>query len=198
MTGRSHDTSMIETLTTYDTELFLFLNNLGSERWDEFWLIVTAKWSSIPLYALLLYLVFRQFGLKGTLILIVAVALMITASDQLANLFKYGIQRPRPCRLEALQSQMRFVAEGCGRFGFFSAHAASSMALAVFLGLSLRKYYHYLPFILLFWAVIIAYSRIYLGVHYPLDILTGMFFGSLLGCGFYLLMTWAMRRFNAA
>jgi undecaprenyl-diphosphatase len=187
---------MIDTLLTYDTELFLFLNNLGSEQWDGFWLIVTEKWSSIPVYAVLLYLIYRHYGLKGTLLIMVAVALMITATDQLANLFKYGIERPRPCRVEALQDQMRFVAEGCGRFGFFSAHAASSMAAAVFLGLALRKYYRYLPFLLLFWAVIVAYSRIYLGVHYPLDIIVGMFFGGLTGTVFYLLQLRARRRFS--
>ncbi len=188
---------MIETLLTYDTELFLFLNNLGNERWDGFWKIVTEKWSSIPVYFVLLVLVYRQFGLKGTAIILVTVALMITATDQLANLFKYGLQRPRPCRVEALQDQMRFVADGCGRYGFFSAHAASTMAAAVFVGLALRKTYRYLPFLLLFWAVFVAYSRIYLGVHYPLDIITGMCFGGIIGWGFYLLMLWAQRKFNA-
>lgn len=188
---------MIETLLTYDTELFLFLNNLGNERWDGFWRVVTEKWSSIPVYLLLLILVYRQYGLKGTAIILVTVALMITATDQLANLFKYGLQRPRPCRVEALQEQMRFIADGCGRYGFFSAHAASTMAAAVFVGLTLRRTYRYLPFLLLFWAVVVAYSRIYLGVHYPLDIITGMFFGGIIGWGFYLLMLWAKRKFNA-
>lgn len=189
---------MIETLLTYDTDLFLYLNNLGSESWDGFWLIVTEKWSSIPLYVALLYLIYRHYGAKGTFIVLVAVALMITATDQLANLFKYGIERPRPCRVEALQEQMRFIAEGCGRFGFFSAHAASAMATAVFLGLALRKYYKYLPFLLLLWAVVIAYSRIYLGVHYPLDIICGMIFGGILGWGFYLLQRWGQNKFNAS
>lgn len=188
---------MIDTLLTYDTELFLFLNNLGAERWDGFWLIVTEKWSSIPLYALLLYLVYRHYGWKGTLIIMIAATLMITATDQLANVFKNGFERPRPCRVEALQHQMRFIAEGCGRFGFFSAHAASSMAAAVFLGLVLRKYYKYLPFLLLLWAFVVAYSRIYLGVHYPLDTITGMFFGGLIGWGIYVLQRLAQRRFNA-
>lgn len=188
---------MIESLLTYDTELFLYLNGLGSERWDGFWRIVTEKWSSIPLYALLLYLVYRNFGWKGSLIVVILAAAMITCTDQLANLFKYGIERPRPCKVEALQDQIRFVADGCGRFGFFSAHAASAMAAAVFLGLMLKKYYRYLPFILLFWAVIVAYSRIYLGVHYPLDIICGMFFGGIFGWIFYKLNSSLQRKFNS-
>lgn len=195
MTGKLPVTKMIETLLKYDTDLFLFLNSLGSETWDGFWLIVTAKWSSIPLYAVLLYLIYKHYGIKATLIVMVSVALMITATDQLANLFKYGIQRPRPCQVEALKGTMRFVADICGRYGYFSAHAASSMAAAVFLGLLLKKWYNYLPFLLLFWAVIIGYSRIYLGVHYPLDVITGMFFGGILGWVFFRLQRRAREKF---
>lgn len=177
---------MLEELLKYDTDLFLFLNNLGSESWDAFWLFVTHKLSSIPLYLVLLYLVWKHFQWKATLLILVCVVIMITATDQLANLFKYILfERPRPCRVEALQDQMRMVSDGCGRFGYFSAHAASSMAVAVFVGLLLRHHYKYLPFLLLFWAVIIAYSRIYIGVHYPLDIITGMFFGGIIGWVFY-------------
>ena len=188
---------MIEQLLEYDTQLFLFLNNLGTESWDPFWRIVTEKWSSIPLYLVLLLLSYKHFQLKGTLVLLVCAALLITATDQLANLFKYVLfQRPRPCRVAALQEVMRFVADGCGRYGYFSAHAASSMGAAVFLGLIFQKWYKYLPFLLLLWAVLTAYSRIYLGVHYPLDIITGMFFGGLLGWIFYKLHLWAQQKFN--
>ncbi len=187
---------MLDELLKYDTELFLFLNNLGNTSWDGFWRFVTEKWSSIPLYAFLLYLVFKHYGWKGTLVIIVCVALMITATDQIASLFKYGIKRPRPCKVEELQPLMRYVADGCGRFGYFSAHAASSMAAAVFLGLSLQKWYKYLPFLLLVWAVITGYSRIYLGVHYPLDVISGMAFGGLTGWLFYLIQKWGQRKFK--
>lgn len=187
---------MIEELLKYDTELFLFLNSLGNETWDGFWLIVTEKWSSIPLYAILLYLIYKKYDLKRTIIIVITVILLITATDQLANIFKYGIQRPRPCQLDNLQSSMRFIAERCGRFGFFSAHAANTMAVAVFIGMLLRKWYPNLIFGLLFWAAFVAYSRIYLGVHYPLDIIAGMFFGSILGWAFYHLQHWFQKKFN--
>ncbi len=185
---------MIDQLLEYDTELFLFLNGLGNTSWDGFWNFVTEKWSSIPLYALMLFLIYREYGWKATGIILVATALMITATDQLSNLFKHGFERPRPCQVEVLQNQMRFVAERCGRYGYFSAHAASSMAAAVFMGLLLRKRYYYLPFLLLVWAIATAYSRIYLGVHYPLDIITGMFFGAWIGWGAYGLQRWANRK----
>jgi len=188
---------MIEELLKYDAQLFTFLNGLGNQSWDGFWLIVTEKWSSIPIYAVLLYLIYRNYGLKSTLIIMVSAALMITATDQLANLFKHGFKRPRPCQIEDLQATIRFVAKRCGRYGYFSAHAASSMAAAVFIGLLLKKFYRYLPFILLLWMVFIAYSRIYLGVHYPLDVITGMFFGSIIGFLAYKLARWAMKKYDS-
>ncbi|MDN3724671.1 phosphatase PAP2 family protein [Aequorivita sp. SDUM287046] len=187
---------MLEELLKYDTELFLLLNNWGNPTWDGFWLFVTEKWSSIPIYAILLYLIYKNYGLKGTLVIVVCVALMITATDQVANVFKHGFRRPRPCQVAELTKQMRHIAEGCGRYGYFSAHAASSMAAAVFLGLSLQKWYKYLPFLLLVWAIATGYSRIYLGVHYPLDVISGMAFGGLVGWLFYLLQRWGQRKFK--
>ncbi len=186
---------MIEELLKYDTQIFLFLNNLGNENWDGFWRLITIKWTFTPLYAILLFLVYKNYGLKGTLIIALCAALMLTFTDQLANIFKHGFQRPRPCQVEELKEHIRYVATGCGRYGYFSAHAASSMAAAVFVGLLLKSHYYYLPFILLFWAVITGYSRIYLGVHYPLDVVSGMAFGGLAGWGFYFFQKWAQKKF---
>ncbi len=176
---------MIEQLLEYDKSLFLFLNNLGTPAWDNFWLVITYRFTFIPLYALLLFLIYKKFGLKSLLVLIAVIALMITFTDQVTNIFKRGFERPRPCGEASLINQMRFVASYCGKFGFFSGHAANSMAAAVFSGLFLRPYYKNLIFIMLLWSVVVAYSRIYVGVHYPIDIVCGLTFGAISGFVFY-------------
>jgi undecaprenyl-diphosphatase len=189
---------MIDQLLEYDTELFLFLNNLGSDTWDALWLRITDKLTSIPLYAVLLFLLYKKYGLKSMLVFVIVVALMITFTDQITNVFKRGFQRPRPCGEAGLVDQMRFIAVRCGKYGFFSGHSSNSMATAVFAGLMLRPYYKNLIFILLFWSAIVAYSRIYLGVHYPLDVFCGLTFGAISGFLFYKLANYLLKRFVKA
>ncbi len=186
---------MIDQLLEYDTELFLFLNNLGSTTWDTLWLIITDKLTFIPLYALLLFLLYKKFGAKSLIIFVVVVALMITFTDQITNVFKRGFERPRPCGEDGLIDQMRFIAVRCGKYGFFSGHSSNSMAAAVFAGLMLKPYYKHLIFILLFWSAIVAYSRIYVGVHYPLDIVCGLTFGAISGFIFYKLAKYLLNRY---
>ena len=187
---------MLQQLNDLDRELFLYLNNLGSSSWDPFWLLVTDKWTAIPLYALLLYLIFKKFGLKGMLITAVLVAVLITVTDQLANVFKHAFERPRPCRQEGVMEFSRYIAERCGRFGYFSAHASNSAGVAIFLGVIFRRYFSKLIWFLLLWALVVSYSRIYLGVHYPGDILTGMFIGAGLGYLVALLHPYLLKRFR--
>ncbi|MFN4763269.1 phosphatase PAP2 family protein [Gillisia sp. Q332] len=187
---------MIEKILELDAKLYLYLNNLGNPAWDWFWLLITDKWTAIPLYVLLLYLIFRRYGVKGTAISLVMIALLITCTDQLANVFKDGFERLRPCRQEGIMEYARYIAVRCGRFGYFSAHAASSFALAIFVGLILKKAYPKLIYMMLFWALVVSYSRIYVGVHYPLDVITGMLIGAFLGYLFYLLQVYLIRKFK--
>ena len=188
----------MEQLIEFDKELFLLLNNLGNPVWDDFWNILTNKWSSIPLYAVLIYLLYKSLGLKGAIISIILVAGMITITDQLANVFKDAFQRPRPCRQEGVMEFARFIAERCGRYGYFSAHAASSAALAIYMGLMLKPFYSKIFPILIIWAAMVAYSRIYVGVHYPGDILTGMLLGVIVGWIFYKLQQSLLWKYNNA
>ena len=107
---------------------------------------------------------------------------MIAITDQTSNLFKDSFQRLRPCYNDSLQDYVRLVKETCGgKYGFFSAHASNSFSLAVFFGLIYRNKYKFIIYITLFYASLISYSRVYLGVHFPLDIFFGSIYGIIIG-----------------
>src|SRR5690554_2977982 len=171
----------MEELLHLDHQVFLYLNNLGNSSWDGFWNFVTNKWSSVPFYGFLVYLLFRWVGWKTAVSVLVLVAVMITATDQLANLFKDGFQRLRPCRQEGVMEYTRFVAVRCGLYGYFSAHAASSTALVVFLGNIFKSRNSLIVWVLILWGLMVSYSRIYVGVHYPSDVISGMLIGGGIG-----------------
>jgi undecaprenyl-diphosphatase len=169
---------IIESIIDKDVELLIFLNNLGTTQWDGFWLFVTNKFSAIPLYIILLYLTFKHYGLKKTVVLLLFIVLLITLSDQTSNLFKYGFKRLRPCHDENIEHLIRLVKARCGGlYSYFSAHASNSMAIAVFFSFLLKNKLKYLSYFLIIWALFVAYSRVYIGVHFPLDILTGALIG---------------------
>lgn len=187
----------MEELIQFDKELFIYLNNLGVPAWDSFWLFMTEKFYQIPLYLVLLYFFYKYFGIRGTMITLVVVALLIAASDQLSNLFKNVLfMRRRPCGADGVAEFTRFIAERCGRHGYFSAHASSSMALAFFTGLALQKQLKYLLLFMVVWSIVVSYSRIYIGVHYPGDIITGMAIGILLGWSGYKLHGYLLQKYQ--
>ncbi|MDD3721820.1 MAG: phosphatase PAP2 family protein [Lutibacter sp.] len=188
---------MIDSLIDKDIALLIYLNNLGTTNWDGFWLFISNKFSAIPLYLLLLFFTYKQFGLKKTFVSILFVVLLIVAADQTGNLFKYGFKRLRPCHNEDISHLIRLVGGRCGGlYGYFSAHAANSMAIAVFFGLLLKSKLKYLFSILIIWALMVSYSRIYLGVHFPLDVLTGMLFGLIYGTLFNVFFKAFLKKFR--
>ena len=170
---------MLERIISVDKQLFLFLNNLGSPAFDNFWLFVTKQSHWTPFFLILMFLVYRKLGFKKLLVIIALVALLITLTDQTCNLVKNTVQRLRPCNNIDFVGIMRNV-KPILTFSFFSGHAANSSAVAVFLYLLMNKYYKYFGLII-FWPLLFAYSRIYLGLHYPLDILSGYLCGTIFG-----------------
>lgn len=165
-----------------DSQLFLFLNGLHTKWLDTVMVAITEMWLWIPLYILLLYMVFKQYGKRGWWILL-AVAVLILCSDQLsAHVCKPLFHRLRPCFNPDLEGLVH-LPKGLpgGRYGFVSSHAANTFAVATFLTAVLRKSYRSIGWWLFAWALVSSYSRIYIGVHYPGDILAGAVLGVLIG-----------------
>jgi undecaprenyl-diphosphatase len=176
---------MLNEIIEIDKKLFVFLNGLGSESFDGFWLFITKQFNWIPLYVLIFYVFQKKMGWKKFGYYIIFLAVLILICDQLTNLIKTYFQRIRPCNDEEIKAAIRIVKSSL-TYSFFSGHAANSMATTLFTYLILKP--HYKKVILLFlFPLIFAYSRIYLGLHFPADILTGYAFGAMFGYLFYII-----------
>lgn len=173
---------MLEQIIQWDKELFLILNGWNSGFWDVMMYNISNKLIWIPLYLLFLYWLIR-FYKKDAIWIILALFLVITLSDQLSvHGFKNVFLRLRPCHDPDLSGLVHIVKDKCGgQYGFYSSHATNHFALAVFFLLVFKNRIRYFTPVILIWAAIVAYSRIYLGVHFPADVIAGAMMGSLIG-----------------
>ena len=175
--------NLLDTIIARDKELFIYLNSLGIESWDQFWIVVTNQFNWIPLFALMLFLIFRAYGWKKGLMLLLLTAILVTFSDQFVNFIKDYYGRLRPNNDPSINQVIRILKRPSS-FSFVSGHSTTSFAVTTFMILLLKKYYRY-PYLLLIWPILFAYSRIYIGVHFPVDIFAGMLLGITEGIIFY-------------
>ncbi len=173
----------MDKIIALDKQLFIFLNNHGSSAYDDFWLLVTKQLHWVPFFLVLAVILYKKIGLKAFLVALVTIAVMLTVTNEFTELIKNFVQRLRPCNDIEIKHLIRIV-KSSDTFSYFSGHASNSMASMTFLFLLLRKHYHYVYLIFCF-PLVFAYSRIYLGLHFPLDIISGYAVGLLSGYLFY-------------
>jgi len=178
----------INLLKSWDRALFLYLNGFHSPLWDYTMTLFTLTNTWLLFYGLIFFILVKKYD-KKSLFIFVSLALLILCSDQLAGLLKHTIQRLRPSNDPAVNPLAHVFFNKGGEFGFVSAHAANLFAFATF-SIRLFKNFQYSLFILI-WASIIVYSRIYLGLHYPGDILGGAVLGVIIGTLMYKLLKYS-------
>ncbi|MCK4920101.1 MAG: phosphatase PAP2 family protein [Bacteroidales bacterium] len=178
---------MLNNLQNFDEKLILAINGMNTPFLDSLMWWISGKFSWWPLYLGLLILIFWKFPWKQSLMIMGFIILLITMSDQSSvHLFKNVFQRARPSHNPNLESILHFVNNyRGGAFGFISSHASNTFSVAVFLLLIFRKKWISIP--LITWAALVAYSRMYLGVHYFTDVFVGGIWGVLLASLSYFL-----------
>lgn len=169
---------MLKEILDFDKALFLWLNAWHNPWMDALMLFFSKSSVWIPLYGFIIFVIIRRFKLRNGIVYILLIILSVGLSDYLTSgLMKPYFQRLRPCH--DFLGEMILVGKCGGKYGFVSSHAANSFALfgAVYKQFG-RK--HKLSISLLVWAIIVGYSRIYLGVHFPLDVILGGIIGFLI------------------
>lgn len=179
---------MLDFLIDLDTKILLFLNGIQCAYFDNFMTLYTGRFIWAAMYATMLYALFRRFSWKVALGYTIAIALVIFVSDQLvASVIRPYFERLRPSNPNNPISEFIYIVNGYrgGKYGFPSCHAANSFALAMITSLIFhsRKY----TIFIFIWAFINSYTRLYLGVHYPGDLLVGAIIGITVGWTVYLL-----------
>jgi undecaprenyl-diphosphatase len=186
---------MFDKLELLDRELFLAINGFHAPMFDSFMYYVSQIWVFAPVFFYWLYLVYNKTGAKKLLILLGFFVLLIVLTDQTSNQIKHAVKRYRPTHNLEIQSKVHIVNEyRGGTYGFFSGHATNSFGVAMILFLLFDKKSIVFRYSFFLWAALTAYSRMYLGVHYPSDIFVGTIVGLFWGYVIYQLIQYTFKK----
>ncbi len=185
----------LQNILDFDTELFLYLNSFHNHFCDTIMLMITRKETWIPMYLSILFFFIKNYRSKSLFILLFLL-LTVVASDQLSVLIKETVQRLRPVHNPAIEHLVHNVFRKGGLHGFVSSHATNMFAIFVYTSLVFKNRSY--SFLLFSWAAVISYSRIYAGVHYPLDIFGGAVLGWMIALIMYKLLMFVENHFFIA
>ena len=167
---------MIDKIIQFDKSLFLYLNSLGSDFWDPVWIFISNKYLMVLIITYAFIRCISKYDKKYFLLTLLTLLICVSITNELSDIFKNYFMRLRPCWDPEISLLSRYVNQG-GKFGFFSAHASNSSVVVFFLYLRFPETDLRVKLILILWLFLVCYSRIYLGKHYPIDVV----FGSLIG-----------------
>lgn len=186
----------MDELAALDREAFLILNGLHQSWLDQPMYLLSERLIWVPLYALLIYLLYKKYQ-RGTWIIIIGMIVMITLTDQItSSLIKPFFERLRPSRDPTLEGMVHIVNDyRGGLYGFASSHAANTFGMATYVFMMMRERKSLV--VLFFWATLVSFTRIYLGVHYPSDILVGAIVGALCGIVTVKLTQYALEKWRS-
>ena len=168
----------LQNILEFDKELFLYLNSFYNDFMDTIMLMVTRKETWVPFYLTIVFFFVKNYRSKALMILLF-MGLTVVASDQISVLLKVTLQRLRPTHEPALEGMVHMAFQKGGLYSFVSSHASNMFAVFVFTSRIFKNRSYFV--LMLFWALVVSYSRIYVGVHYPLDVVGGALLGWFLG-----------------
>jgi len=185
---------LLQQLNQLDHQLFLFLNGFHNTFFDYLMTVFTAEIFWVPLYFITAFIIGKKYG-KDSIIILISLGILILCADQFAGIVKHSVLRLRPSHDPMLMPFTHTFFYRGGLYSFFSAHAANAFAYATFTIL-LFKNKNYTLFIIP-WALLVVYTRIYLGLHYPGDIICGAISGMLFAIGIFRLMKFVGGKINS-
>ena len=175
--------SIFQSLQSFDQSLFVYINQVATHPLtDTLMPFFRESTLWIPFYLFLIVFVFVNFGKKGWVWLLFTFITVLLTDQFSSSIIKNWAQRPRPCADPLLYGQVRLLLDHCsGGYSFTSSHATNHFGVATFLFVTLGRYFGNWKYLLFIWAALICYAQVYVGVHYPLDVVFGALLGFLIG-----------------